>query len=723
MVISGNIISITSFIMFIITIGGLSSAYADTLEWDQDMYMIEHSGILTLTLDNPTSDPGPITARVGLDECPTTLCFPLPISLTKTNDTTFSSQFVEFTNSPSGPNRLHITPSGDDEGITATAEFQDVSFTAPSTVSQLNLKFLEDYSSDYRTKKSSFSVITDPCDESDPDTDGDGLCDSWETNTGLHVNTGGAQTYSLGCTEGIDYDQSPLGIDVCPNSNIPDIYFEIDSLVGHAPSEVALKQVVNAFRFSNYEVNGQVVGINIHIQLDETNLPHVDLLPNPGSHRPDKAGTDQLKKYHYGTLTERGGVPNVLAEWNSDERNLKNQAFHYVIFAHDRTEDPGSSGFSEYPGNDIMISLGSWEGLVGSPDTQAGTLLHEIGHNLDLDHGGKGDDTNCKPNYVSVMSFSRQTSDLVEREVDFSQMRLNDISASGTQHVDSYGNQDVEVVYGDNSGNPVSITIQSGIGADIGPSDTLHNLPNVGCGTADGGAILEGKFDYEDLEFVSWSHANWKDGVSVFDPLMVSEDDDMSMENMQPESAEPEDVIGEIPDISPNGIPTDVCVKHGSKWKGIMSPNPAFDRICITDELNISHAIEMRDSRVSILENEIESIPDDHFVNPSQASAYKKEYIMQLDNIRDSIKDKNMQSAINQTKIFQSWFDGEGEKEYITNEASREKMRNIASEVVRSQLKTVPEFESVALIILSISIITVIAITSKSKLSLTRINQ
>lgn len=40
-------------------------------------------------------------------------------------------------------------------------------------------------------------------------------------------------------------------------------------------------------------------------------------------------------------------------------------------------------------------------------DVEAGTLMHEIGHTLGLGHGG-GSAVNCKPNYVSVMNYSRQ---------------------------------------------------------------------------------------------------------------------------------------------------------------------------------------------------------------------------------------------------------------------------------------------------------------------------
>jgi hypothetical protein len=50
--------------------------------------------------------------------------------------------------------------------------------------------------------------------------------------------------------------------------------------------------------------------------------------------------------------------------------------------------------------------------------------MHELGHTLGLRHGG-GDDINCKPNYLSVMSYSRQFSDLIpDRPLDYSWVEL-----------------------------------------------------------------------------------------------------------------------------------------------------------------------------------------------------------------------------------------------------------------------------------------------------------
>lgn len=58
-------------------------------------------------------------------------------------------------------------------------------------------------------------------------------------------------------------------------------------------------------------------------------------------------------------------------------------------------------------GDDFVVSLGSFSGQTGTTAQQAGTFMHELGHNLGLCHGG-GDDINCKPNYLSVMSYTYQ---------------------------------------------------------------------------------------------------------------------------------------------------------------------------------------------------------------------------------------------------------------------------------------------------------------------------
>jgi len=106
--------------------------------------------------------------------------------------------------------------------------------------------------------------------------------------------------------------------------------------------------------------------------------------------------------------------------------------YHYFLWVHSIGEC-GPSGVAETDGNDGIVALGcDFEGVhagaaidgngndrsIGDRSEQAGTFAHELGHQLGLLHGGPRVDAggveiadssiNCKPNYNSVMSYSRQ---------------------------------------------------------------------------------------------------------------------------------------------------------------------------------------------------------------------------------------------------------------------------------------------------------------------------
>ena len=88
----------------------------------------------------------------------------------------------------------------------------------------------------------------------------------------------------------------------------------------------------------------------------------------------------------------------------------------------------GSSGIGELPGGNFMVTLGLWDALTGRGTTysQGATTFHELGHNLNLWHGGvpanlgqkivgagaPGTATfiepNCKPNHQTTMSYMFQ---------------------------------------------------------------------------------------------------------------------------------------------------------------------------------------------------------------------------------------------------------------------------------------------------------------------------
>ncbi|MGH9975978.1 MAG: calcium-binding protein, partial [Nitrososphaeraceae archaeon] len=82
---------------------------------------------------------------------------------------------------------------------------------------------------------------------------------------------------------------------------------------------------------------------------------------------------------------------------------------HYALFAHQMDGNPAGRG--NMPGMDFVVSLGQVDSApdpksqhpVGTRSMQASTFMHELGHNLNLNHGGN-EETNCKTNYISVMN-------------------------------------------------------------------------------------------------------------------------------------------------------------------------------------------------------------------------------------------------------------------------------------------------------------------------------
>ena len=132
-----------------------------------------------------------------------------------------------------------------------------------------------------------------------------------------------------------------------------------------------------------------------------------------------------VKGTNFGTTTERG-----TANWANAGKTLKHYAYHYGLSVNFYSKTNGltcpstglSSGVGEVLGNDFVISLGcgwgTFDTSARSIDQQAGTFMHELGHNLGLHHGGPATakigrtmadyKMNCKPNYLSVMNYARQ---------------------------------------------------------------------------------------------------------------------------------------------------------------------------------------------------------------------------------------------------------------------------------------------------------------------------
>jgi hypothetical protein len=561
------------------------------------------------------------------------------------------------------------------------------------------------------------------------DTDLDGLCNSWEKGTTLEIDyPAGTKNYIYNCNP----ECSP---------NHKDIFIEVDYMTSHRPNQEAVDQVVAAFANAPAINPDGTSGITLHVQVDDL-IAHMSDTPFPGLNLAGKQGFDQIKTISFGTSNDRGAPGTSDATWWSTTGwKQKKQAFHYVLFVHQQRSASTSSGIAEVNGNDAMISLGPFDGMIGNPDQQAGTLMHELGHNLNLNHGGGPLDTvNCKPNHLSIMSFSRQFSDLVsDRSLDFSHQKLDPTplsesaldETSGIQRYDH--NPSERVVYGPNlpatlptTGGPIN---WDNTGNADNPTATA-NINNIGtfCISSSGSESYEGYNDWANINLNSRGDGNFADGrpaggipsagaiINQESPecppvsnilsriptaALASQMSSKAREQLTTQFVEPfrkcgggygEDIISQIQysTISPNkGIDEMIYDTNELEGTKLQVPNEEEFEDVIYDNTEVSSDIvyQSRILRIDSLIQYVNNI-DSEILDKSSKDILLEEYA----KVKSLIKQDKMAEAITTlTSIDYS---------VINDPKIAQELKTATSDVNSSFSQAVPEFGDMALIML-----------------------
>ncbi|MEU6999794.1 PKD domain-containing protein [Nonomuraea sp. NPDC046570] len=336
-----------------------------------------------------------------------------------------------------------------------------------------------------------------------PDTDRDGLLDVWES-TGIDGND----------------DHIPDIVLAGANPRRRDVYLEVDHMTDHVLRPEARQDVITAFAGAPVRNPDGSSGITLHIDEDEE-LAHQENVNTWGDF-------DAIKRASFGTPAQRAGSGTVAA---------KRMAYHYALFAH-RRDDSGSSGRAEIHGNDMLVTLGSagW-GLnaagthrIGTREEQAGTLMHELGHNLGLDHGGDTS-VNCKPNYLSVMSYTFQTGLIPQagggRALDYSRRKLINLGERSLVEQDGVGDGGANFTFWSSDGgaggwstgqansrldwNENGATDAGTVSADV------NNLGIADCGSSPA-ETLTGYNDWANVDLNFRDDADYADGAHTPTP-------------------------------------------------------------------------------------------------------------------------------------------------------------------------------------------------------------
>ncbi|WP_165960874.1 aegerolysin family protein [Actinocrispum wychmicini] len=229
----------------------------------------------------------------------------------------------------------------------------------------------------------------------------DGIPDDWKQHgTTLDPGDGSGAKF---------IDLPAMGADV----SRPDVFLQLDWMADDKHSEkidpAALRKIVQAFANDPAPNRNGTHGVNLHIDqgpdsvLDYAtgrtwgNLSRARVLPW-SEHFMTEVGTTGRPDFT--------DFDNVMKQPGGFVSTGRQKLFHYVISAHRLANIANLGGYSQtIPGS--KIALGPWGIFTNgaSVDEQAMVLMHELGHDLGLGHGGF-EGLDGKPNYISIMNMA-----------------------------------------------------------------------------------------------------------------------------------------------------------------------------------------------------------------------------------------------------------------------------------------------------------------------------
>ncbi len=268
------------------------------------------------------------------------------------------------------------------------------------------------------------------------DTDGDSLPDIWETN-GYDANGDGV----------IDVNLKAMGAD--PKKK--DLFVEMDYMSGRLATTAALDRIVQVFAQAPVSNPNGTTGIKIHLDAGTArgaayNLGGGNQVPYDADLNPAASQTTAIKNTHF--------------------KSARKAVFHYMLWADSYGGGCSSGNAFAIPNDTFIVTVGPKCNWNATDNTNVGTFIHELGHNLGLKHGGS-DHGNYKPNYLSVMNYFFQLGGVPK--------------ADGTRYW-SYSNIAPAAL------NETSLKESVGLGAVASPYKTSWKCPNGTSRTTTGAA-------------------------------------------------------------------------------------------------------------------------------------------------------------------------------------------------------------------------------------------